>query len=110
LKSHDNLRSRRRAAVAHRQTPEQLTVARENALKWRDEWRAEVKACATKGNGTLQRTMRPIMKEDRQAARFATAIARAEFGRFYWSDKLADQLLEGLQKTPFNKRQGTKRE
>jgi hypothetical protein len=31
-------------------------------------------------------------------AQFATALARAEFGRFYWSDELTKQLAKNRQK------------
>jgi hypothetical protein len=32
--------------------------------------------------------------------RFARAMARAEFGRFYWNDELDSQLRQALQRRP----------
>jgi hypothetical protein len=87
VKFHDNRRPHKRPPV-RRPTPEQMAAAHEEALKWRDRWRAEMAA--------------PPQTKPKHAAngiaRFAKALARAEFGRFYWSDALTRQLTNGLRK------------
>jgi hypothetical protein len=42
---------------------------------------------------------RPRLNEETQRARFAVQTARAEFGRFYWNDKLGRRMERELQKT-----------
>jgi hypothetical protein len=82
-------------------------------IRWRDEWRAEA-AAALRGEASdngfakpkstvLQRPARPDRSE---AAKFATAIARDEFGRFYWNGKLARQLAQALAARPQGRRTG----
>lgn len=42
---------------------------------------------------------RPPMTEETRRAQFATQTARAEFGRFYWSDELAERMKRELAKS-----------
>lgn len=39
---------------------------------------------------------RPPVTDDARRAHFATQTARAEFGRFYWNDKLAERMEREL--------------
>jgi hypothetical protein len=77
-----------------------------NFIKWRDEWRAEMESRrgGTNHNGFAKPkpalSPRPARPERRNRANFATAIARNQFGRFYWSGKLARQLAETLASGP----------
>ena len=63
--------------ILGRYSAERLAELHEEALEWRDKWR----------NGA---PLEPESEEDEkdeaaaQRARFAAAVARAEFGRFYW--------------------------
>jgi hypothetical protein len=85
-----------------------------NFIRWRDEWRAEVAAArhgeanrngfAKPKSAVLRRPARPDRSE---AAKFATAMARDEFGRFYWNGKLARQLAQALAAGPPGRRAGT---
>ena len=64
------------------------------ALGWRDAWRSE--KAAGPGIPSPVGTKKPISPdgprklngENLERANFATSIARAEFGRFYWSGAL----------------------
>jgi hypothetical protein len=74
-------RARRRRAPI-KLTPQELAWAREDAIRWRVALRAE------RNGGVAAQPAEPAkgMAEPRDAAeraRFAAAIARAEFGRFY---------------------------
>jgi hypothetical protein len=66
-------------------SPEQLAVAFEDALRWRAEWRAREIGENQKKNGEKvpAPSVAPPPDERKRRANFATAIARAEFGRFY---------------------------
>jgi hypothetical protein len=84
-----------------------------NFIRRRDEWRAEVSAAGGEANNNgfarpksavLQR---PARQERSKAANFATAMARDEFGRFYWNSKLAGQLAQALAAGPQGRRAGT---
>jgi hypothetical protein len=73
-----------------------------NFIRWRDEWRAEVAARLSEANdnGFAEPKSavlpRPARSGRSNAAKFATAITRNEFGRFYWDKKLARQLAQAL--------------
>ena len=81
-------------------------LTRANFIKWRDEWRAEVEShrggTNHKGFAKPEPTVspRPARPKRSNPANFATAIARDQFGRFYWSGKLARQLAETLASGP----------
>jgi hypothetical protein len=67
--------------------PDRIRRAYDQALVWRDEWRAEITA------GKVQPTKKPSPQRTdgdtmRRQAGFAQAVARAEFGRFYWDKRL----------------------
>jgi hypothetical protein len=62
-----------------RRTPEELAREHEEALRWRATLRAEPAVIAAEAFATL-----PKAQEKSERARFAAAIARAEFGRFYF--------------------------
>jgi hypothetical protein len=58
-----------------RRTPAE---AFDDALKWRDEWRAEIEGDAA------SEAEPPDDAKEGARARFAAAMARAELKRFYW--------------------------
>jgi len=81
VKSQSHHGSRRRGAAVER-TPEDLARAHADAL-W---WRARLRAGATSEVGAPPAAAPATAPADRRTAeraRFAAAIARAEFGRFY---------------------------
>jgi hypothetical protein len=82
----------------------QTTAVREMALKWREDWRAEVAPRTRDGQADGNRLSPPSPRPAKQTAEFARALARAEFGRFYWSDEPAGQLIEGFRKVASNKK------
>jgi hypothetical protein len=66
-------------------TPEQLAQAYEDALRCRAEWRARKRNTAGSEVPAPQVLQPP--DELKRRANFASGIARAEFGRFYWNGK-----------------------
>ena len=48
---------------------------------------------------------RPVLSDEAQRARFAIQAARAEFGRFYWSDELGRRMWRELEKSRRRKRE-----
>jgi hypothetical protein len=80
VKSRDD--GRRRRTPIEWLTPEQLAWAHENALRWRAEFRS---GTALEPASAPPAAARPASAKDeaRRRARFAAAVARAEFGRFY---------------------------
>ena len=80
-------------------SPGEASALRRLALEWRDEWRRD--KASGPGIPTPVRTDGPrtdapkspdrprkLNGENLERAKFATSIARAEFGRFYWSGAL----------------------
>jgi hypothetical protein len=67
---------------SRRRTPEELAQDHEHALRWRAKLRAEV------GSLTPEIAEPPAVapKPRSERSRFAAAIARAEFGRFYFKE------------------------
>ena len=59
------------------------------ALAARAEWRQELKSRGEAANGAAAPPVKPWRTKDDTArrAQFAEQVARAEFGRFYWSEK-----------------------
>jgi hypothetical protein len=84
VKSDNQDRRRRRRGLIER-TPEEIARAHEDALWWRARLRAEV---AGEVLAAIAPQPAPVpasaQREAAERARFATAIARAEFGRFYF--------------------------
>src|SRR5262245_32087154 len=76
-------RARRRRAPIKR-TPQELAWARQDAIRWREALRAERKG----GAAAITAPAVPVEEapaphdDEGERARFAAAIARAEFGRF----------------------------
>ena len=68
-----------------RLSPEQERAAHRLGTEWRAEWLAE-KAKAAKTVTKQKEPAHPRVEADNaaQRAKFAEAIARAEFGRAYW--------------------------
>jgi hypothetical protein len=89
VKFQNNRPSHKRPAPL-RLTAQELAARHEEALKWRDAWRAEIKLL-TECDKPAPR-QKPEQTGRTPAAQFAKAMARAEFGRFYWSDGLAEQI------------------
>jgi hypothetical protein len=83
-----NLYNGRGAHGRHRAKPQARPELHEAVcrlgLKWLEEWRAQRKDNATEPIAT-----KGPMKDDekKRRARFAAAIARAEFGRNYWDER-----------------------
>jgi hypothetical protein len=97
MPSHNDRGARRH--TARPLTPEQAAAIRALGLKWRDEWRAEIAARAGKTNGhtiKVPTALRRAKSEKAATAQFAIAVARNEFGQFYWSDKLQGAMAESL--------------
>jgi hypothetical protein len=104
----------RKRPTPFRLTPQQTAAAHEEAIEWRDAWRAE--QAARRSNGApIEPVASPVLHKDdkqadneaekraeklakEQAARFAAALARVEFGRFFWNDQLAGQVAKSLDK------------
>jgi hypothetical protein len=63
-----------------RRTPEELAQDHEDALRSRAKLRSEV------GSVTPETSTPTIAKTRSERSRFAAAIARAEFGRFYFKE------------------------
>ena len=98
--------------------PAKTTAAQSDAYRrlvreWRDEWRTEMAARhgeadggrasrPTPGASPKRASMPPAAKPENrkpqrpEAAKFAAAIARDAFGRFYWNGKQAMQLAEAV--------------
>jgi hypothetical protein len=66
-----------------RPTPEQVAAAFEQALEWRSQWRAEMAQPNQELRAPPSRRD-PDGRDGKDKGQFAAAIARAEFGRFYW--------------------------
>jgi hypothetical protein len=65
---------------SRRRTPEELAQDHEDALRWRAKLRAEAGGLTAETSAPSEAT--PKARSER--SRFAAAIARAEFGRFYF--------------------------
>ena len=83
--------SRRRRGELQRQKLLEQAPAHSLGLEWRAMWRAEQtgKAKQARPNGSAEPKSKRAerVRDQSDAAAFAAAIARAEFGRFYWSEK-----------------------
>jgi hypothetical protein len=78
-------------------TAEDLAAIRAAALTWRARWREEV-AARTHASPRVKSHPRPERDGAKQRAQFATGMARAEFGRFYWNGKLDGQLRAAMER------------
>ena len=83
--------SRRRRRVPIKRTPEELALAHADALRWRASLRDEptggdIDAEASAPIQPGEETPGSRASDAAERARFAAAIARAEFGRFYFKD------------------------
>jgi len=81
-------RGSRNQGAAYRQL--EHAPARKLVLKWREDWRAEM---ARRGRQAKTYHAPPD-------GVFAGAIARAEFGRFYWNGGLDRQLKSAMKRRP----------
>ncbi len=104
----ENWRSRRRKTPATRSPdPAASALGRAimwaRALKWREEWQAEMAARRAKANGGATHRAPRAAKPNGDAG-FANAVARNEFGRFYWDPERA--AAPGKKARPVNKRNG----
>jgi len=61
--------------------------------------------CRPAATAKSEPVRRPPPSEDERRARFAAQTARAEFGRFYWSDELRRRMEQELKTTRRRKRQ-----
>jgi len=91
VKAHDSRRPSRR------RTPEELAQDHEDALRWRTKLRAEAGSLTAETSAATIAT--PKSRSER--SRFAAAIARAEFGRFYFKE-----MRSGRSPKPARRRNG----
>jgi hypothetical protein len=113
MSSHEYARSRRRHFPVRSLAPKEAAALFGLAIEWRDKWRVEV--VARKGMASQNGVAKPnsavspwrATPERTEAAKFATAIARHEFGRFYWNGKLAEHLVQALERRPSGEKAGT---
>ena len=112
MTSHQH-RDARRLGASRPWTAQELAAVRKLGRQWRDAWRAEKAGLAEKPNGAAADS-RPARPERKAigGADFAAGIARAEFGRFYWNERLDGQLKAAMTrraKPDVNKRDGKTR-
>jgi hypothetical protein len=103
VKPHDHRRGRDPIDALSGRTPEEIAAAHERALAWRAGWRNELA-----GNGkqaTPQAAPRPPEDDARRRARYASQVARAELGRFYWSDALGRRMREEMDRSHRSKQE-----
>jgi hypothetical protein len=81
--------SRRSPVIYRRPSAEEVAAVSALGRQWRDEWRAAQAAnhepAVTPNVPASDRAM--PAREASARKDFATAIARAEFGRFYWDER-----------------------
>jgi hypothetical protein len=76
----NNVKTRDSRRPSRRRTPEELAQDHEDALRWRTKLRSEVGSPETSAPAIA------TSKTKSERSRFAAAIARAEFGRFYFKE------------------------
>jgi hypothetical protein len=90
----ENWRSRRKSPDAQAPDPAAAALGRAimlaRALKWREEWQAEMAARRAKANGGAGKCLSPRSAKQNGDAQFAAAVTRNEFGRFYWDAAQAE--------------------
>jgi hypothetical protein len=91
VKAPNHRPAHRRPYPAFERTPEQRAAADAEALYALALWRAECAGRAEVSEPQLLTwiTRRPPADDATRRAQYATQVARAEFGRFYWQDPLA---------------------
>jgi hypothetical protein len=105
LKINEHRRSRH--LPARSLSPEQAAALRKRTMQWREEWRAEVAARRGEANGhgpAAPGQKATPAKKRANDGRFAAAVARQEFGRFYWNGKLAGHLAKTMKERPAKRR------
>jgi hypothetical protein len=86
---HHGRGSRGNSPAKRRLLPEQNAASHELALKWREEWRAGKSAASRQpADMPAAATPKPGGDARQHRAKFAQAIARLEFGRGYWDERL----------------------
>src|SRR5262249_51802602 len=80
-----------RYGAAHRQLLLAQAPARKLVLKWREDWRAEMVRRKRQGRKVY---------EAAPDGGLAGALARSEFGRFYWNGQLDRQLASAMKRRP----------
>ena len=69
-------------------SPEQLAANRQQAMKWREEWRAECWGSPQPPTGPdPEPPPKPGSDELKHRVKFAEGITRLEFGRAYWDKR-----------------------
>ena len=91
---HGHRGSRRRLGPVRKASAEELAAVRKLGLMWREDWRAQKARPAETANGVPAAASKGARRESKAAGggSFAEGIARAEFGRFYWNARLAEEL------------------
>ena len=91
-------------------TPEQAANVQQRALAWRQQWQVER---AANGQPVAPRSKeRPAVSAEAEAkrrARYASQVARSEFGRFYWNEELGRRMEAELRQSLSGKREAQSR-
>jgi hypothetical protein len=84
-------------------TAAELANLHKLAVEWRNEWRAKTSCRDMEPARTVRVAQQPRRRKPvpptRGDAAFATAIARAEFGRFYWNEALDGRLKAAMERS-----------
>ncbi len=72
----------------------------ELALIWREEWRAEKTAAPVPTRARPAGDFTARAREAKRQAKFAQAIARIEFGRAYWDERLQREATQAASRPP----------
>jgi hypothetical protein len=89
MHTRNGLGSRGNSPAKRQLLPEQTAASLELALKWRDEWRASKSAaCSQAAEIKVDAAPQHGGDQSKRRAQFAQAIARLEFGRSYWDERL----------------------
>jgi hypothetical protein len=91
VRAPDNRPPHQRRHPAFTRTPEQAAAAHADALYAQAVWRAECAAREEANEPQLlaRITRRPPGDTATRRAQFASQVARAEFGRFYWQEPVS---------------------
>jgi hypothetical protein len=89
---------------ARRPSQEEATALRRLVIAWRDEWRLDVATRQSDGGLAEGRLNTASTKSPKDSAKFAAAMARQEFGRFYWNGKLAAELASTPKPRPVSRK------
>ena len=99
---------RRRPHASRPWSARELANVRKLGRQWREEWQAEKAGRAARSDGSAASEPKPTSKSAAGQG-FAAAIARAEFGRFYWNGSLDRRLKAAMTRHPARDRKKERR-